>query len=318
MATSDHRAAPPDRRRPARTLTRCCRRGGAVLVRAAADFYRNGGFGWAGAVAYYGLLSLVPLLLVAGTVASAFVDPERAAERLTAALAGFLPPGGRPLDPLVRHAFARNRRLGLGSLLVLLWTGRQVIGALRRGLNLVSDVDETDEHPLRQLLVEAVLLVAVGGMVGVALTADALWKQLWEALGVEPARHRTLVRVVPAVGYAGLVFGIYALVYGLVPRGARGRAAVLVGAATATGLFLAARSLVLAHAQRLALHYAQVYGALAPALLLLVWGWLVAVLTLFAGSLASHVKVMVLEGRSATEAARRHVSRPTGPATDAP
>ena len=50
---------------------------------------------------------------------------------------------------------------------------------------------------------------------------------------------------------------------------------------------------------------------------LMVWTWLVALLTLFAGSLASHVKVMLLEGHSAAEAARRHVSRPSDGAADA-
>ena len=39
------------------------------------------------------------------------------------------------------------------------------------------------------------------------------------------------------------------------------------------------------------------------------WGWLLGLIILFGGSLASHVKVMVIEGRSASEAEWRHVAQ---------
>jgi uncharacterized BrkB/YihY/UPF0761 family membrane protein len=54
--------------------------------------------------------------------------------------------------------------------------------------------------------------------------------------------------------------------------------------------------------------FALIYGPLALAALLLTWGWILGLIILFGGSLASHVKVMVIEGRGALEAERRHVA----------
>ena len=42
---------------------------------------------------------------------------------------------------------------------------------------------------------------------------------------------------------------------------------------------------------------------------MLFWAWFVALITLFGGALASHVKVMAIEGASAEEAERRHVDK---------
>jgi hypothetical protein len=48
---------------------------------------------------------------------------------------------------------------------------------------------------------------------------------------------------------------------------------------------------------------------LALAALMLTWSWVLGLIELFGGFLASHVKVMVIEGRSAQEAERRHVAQ---------
>ena len=52
-----------------------------------------------------------------------------------------------------------------------------------------------------------------------------------------------------------------------------------------------------------------IYGPLALAALLLTWAWVVSVIVLFGGSLASHINVMLVEGSSAQDAERRHVAR---------
>jgi hypothetical protein len=77
---------------------------------------------------------------------------------------------------------------------------------------------------------------------------------------------------------------------------------------TATGLVLAARAIFLATLDRLWASFALIYGPLALAALLLTWGRFLGLILLFGGSLASHVKVMVIEGWSAQEAERCHVA----------
>lgn len=100
-------------------------------------------------------------------------------------------------------------------------------------------------------------------------------------------------------------------------RGATGRSqgldvAVPVeqwGAGTATALFLLTEGIFGRVADRIWATLSVLYGSLALAVLLLSWSWYVALITLACGGFASHIKVMILERRSATEAGERHVHR---------
>jgi uncharacterized BrkB/YihY/UPF0761 family membrane protein len=93
-----------------------------------------------------------------------------------------------------------------------------------------------------------------------------------------------------------------------VPHGERDARAALTGALAATILVLVIRAIFLGILDRLWASFSLIYGPLALAALLLTWSWILGLIILFGGSLASHVKVMVVEGRSAQEAERRHVA----------
>lgn len=309
MGILDQYARRQDQRRRAERLQQRCARGTSLLFRSARDLYLNDGLSWAGALAYYGLLSVFPLLLVAAAIAPAFVTPEWAAQRLTEALVGLALQEPQRVDAVVRHAFAYERGVGFGSILVLLWSGRLVVGTLAQALNLVSDVDQTTDSVLRRTVVEAVLLLLIGALFGLALASSFLVQRLWDVFRGVPDQRGVLVDVTSAAVRAVLVFGTYTLVYWFVPRGLREWRAVLVGAGIATLLVLVARSVFLAYARWSEQYYGLVYGPLAPTLILMVWAWVLALITLFGGSLASHVKVMVIQGQSAAEAEQRHVAR---------
>jgi len=69
-----------------------------------------------------------------------------------------------------------------------------------------------------------------------------------------------------------------------------------------------ARAIALAVLNRPWASYSLIYGPLTLVALLLTWGWILGPITLFGGSLASHVKVMLIEGGGAAEAEQRHVA----------
>jgi uncharacterized BrkB/YihY/UPF0761 family membrane protein len=79
-----------------------------------------------------------------------------------------------------------------------------------------------------------------------------------------------------------------------------------VGAVTATALFLLAHAGFVLAMRWLWGNLSLVYGPIAVATVLLTWAWYVGMIVLFGASLASHAKVMRLEGQSAREAGRRH------------
>lgn len=278
-------------------------RGRLVLVQSVRDLRASGALELAAALAFYALVSLFPLLLAGAVVASYVVEPAWAVARITALLGEFVPRGEVEVAAIVDAAVSQRGRVGLLSLVVLAASGRRVLGALTEALNRVSDVDARADSLARRALVELALLGGIGGLFGLALSARPLLALLGGAAGW--AGTATALRAV-------LLMMTFFLVYTVVPRGARDPRAALVGAGAATGLFLLARWLFLLWVGRLWGDLTLIYGPLAVGTVLLLWAWYVALITLFGGALASHTKVMVVEGGSGATAQQRHVGRESG------
>ncbi|HLM22251.1 MAG TPA: YhjD/YihY/BrkB family envelope integrity protein, partial [Propionibacteriaceae bacterium] len=130
-----------------------------------------------------------------------------------------------------------------------------------------------------------------------------LWESVWGSGVATP-----LSWVLGAAIHALLLVIAFFALYTVAPHGERNARSALIGALAATVLVLVARSVFLALLDRLWASFALIYGPIALAALLLSWGWILSLIILFGGSLASHVKVMVIEGRSAAEAEQRHVA----------
>lgn len=274
------------------------------------DVWANNLMEWAAALAFYAVLSVFPLLLAAVALAAYVVEPGWAAARLGDLLDGFVPPGVLDLDAVVDAAVAERRRVGLLAIAAWLFAGRRILGALVTALDRVSDVDAREESWRRRVLVEVVLLGGLGALFAAALSAGALVDLAWGAAGRNGGS--ALADAAGAVLHALLlVAGFYAL-YAFVPRGERSRRAALLGAVVAAALFLVARTGFRLAAGWLWDSFGLVYGPIALAALLLAWAWYVGMVVLFGGSLASHAKAMLVEGRTAEDAERRHVARKAG------
>ncbi len=233
------------------------------------------------------------------------------AARLSSLLEGFVPPGVVAVDPIVTAAIEARRRVGLFAILVWLVAGRRILGALVTALDRVSDVDEREESLRRRVLVEVVLLAGIGALFLAALSARWLVGLLGEAVWGTGASHPAAWVVGATVHAVLLVAAFYAL-YTFVPQGKRNRRSALLGAVAATGLFLVARVGFLTVLDRLWDSFTLIYGPLTIAALLLLWTWVVSLIVLFGGSLASHINAMLIEGSSGREAELRHVARKPG------
>ena len=279
-----------------------------VLRQTVRDVWAGNIMEWAAALAFYVVLSVFPLVLAGAAFAAYVVEPTEVASRLASLLDGFVPSGVVDLEPIVLAAIGARRRVGLFAILVWLVAGRRILGALVTALDRVSDVDERDESLERRAGVEVVLLAGIGSLFLAALSARWLLGLLGEAVWGTGTTHPAAWVVGAIVHALVLVAASYAL-YTFVPFGARDRRSALVGAVTATALFLVARAALRASLDPLWASFTLIYGPLAIAALLLLWAWIVGLIVLFGGSLASHITVILIEGRSAGEAERRHVAR---------
>lgn len=279
-----------------------------VLRQTLRDAWAGQAMEWAAALSFYGVLSLFPLLLAGAAVASYVVPPALVTARLSAVVETILPANVVDVDPIVSAAIAARGQVGLFAILLWLFAGRRILGALITALDRVSDVDSRHETVTRRALVELVFLAGIGVMFLIALVARSLLGLLWESIWGTGATTPTAWALGAAIHALLLVIAFFAL-YTVVPHGERNARAALIGAIVATVLVLVVRAVFLAALNRLWTSFSLIYGPLALAALLLTWGWILGLIILFGGALASHVKVMVIEGRSAQEAARRHVAR---------
>jgi membrane protein len=278
-----------------------------VLRQTLCDVWAAQAMEWAAALAFYGVLSVFPLLLAGAVVASYVVSPTVVTARLSAFVEGILPAGVVDIDPIVSAAIAARGQVGLSVIVLWVLAGRRILGALVTALDRVSDVDARHETVRRRALVELVALAGIGLLFLVALLARSLLGFVWEAVWGTGVNTPLRWAVGAAVHALVLVVAFFAL-YTVVPHGERNPRAALIGAIAATVLVLVVRAIFLAALDRLWASFALIYGPLTLAALLLTWGWFLGLIVLFGGSLASHVKVMVIEGRSASEAERRHVA----------
>jgi membrane protein len=266
---------------------------------------------WAAALACYGVLSVFPLLLAGAAVASYVVSPSVVTARLSVFVEGILPAGVVDVDPIVSAAIAARGQVGLSIIVLWVLAGRRILGALVTALDRVSDVDARHETVRRRALVELVVLAGIGLLFLLAVVARSLLGFVWQAVWGSTASTPLAWVVGAAVHLVLLVIAFFAL-YTVVPHGERNARAALIGAIAATVLVVIARAIFMAVLDRLWASFELIYGPLTLAALLLTWGWFLGLIILFGGSLASHVKVIVIEGRSPAEAERRHVAHKAG------
>lgn len=278
-----------------------------IVAQTARDLWAGSILEWSSSLAFYAFLSLFPLLIAILIVASYIVDAAWATERATDFLGRYLPEGGEEIGSIIESAVAERRRIGVLSFVILLFTGRRVLGVLTKGLNHVSDVDEQDDRLGRRIGVELSLVLGLVALGFLILAAPPLVDFTWHAIRIVPGSDGFQVTVVAGALRMLLLLAIFTLVYAYVPRGERIWRAVLIGAGTATALFVIAEGAFGMAGDRIRGNLTLIYGPLALAAILLSWAWYVAVITLVCGGFASHIKVMIFERGSAKQARQEHV-----------
>lgn len=278
-----------------------------VLSMSVRDMATDNGPHWAAAIAYYGLLSVFPLLLALVSLAAYFVDPARAVEQAVDLLGRFLPEGRDEVAKTVRGVLDERGTAGLLSTLLLLWTGSRAFAVLTTALNIACDADEP-YGLIERARLQVGMLLTVGLLFFLALFSNLALGIIRQALGWVPALQDPAIHLLTLVVPGVILLLALFLVYRYVPRIRLSRSASLAGSATATLLFLAAQPLFVAYLQRFA-RYNLVYGSLSIVIAMLVWGWVVSLVVLFGGEIASHVQMLVVDGLSPEEVEARHSAR---------
>lgn len=271
------------------------------------NFTHDNGFQWAAAIAYYGLLSVFPLVLLVISLAAFIVDAQWAVDKASELLETLIPAQTLQIEELIDGAIELRARATAVSLFFLLFTGSQVFSILTQALNVAYDVGRHyawwKRHLMRlgQAIIIGTLFV-VG--LGARLLLDLFWGQLSVLEGQAELVREGVRWLLPLI----LLVLAFFLTYRYVPRRNVSHRAALTGAITATVLFVAARPLFLSYLNRFG-EYNLIYGSLTFLIILVLWAWLVAIILLLGGHVAAHTQKVLIEGQPADEVERRHELR---------
>ena len=246
---------------------------GAFALRSLKAFRKNQGLLLAGAVAYYALLSLVPMLLLALVVLSHFVEPSLLLETLERYL-GWLLPGQAPMVVAELSAFIEHRQvLSWVLFATMLFFSSLAFTVLENAMSIIFYHRVVERH--RHFMVSVVLpycyVLALGaGFLLVTMVAGslvALGEQSIDFLGrawsLDPVSSFALY----VLGVAGEVLIITSL-YLVMPVGRLSFRHALIGGVVATVLWELMRHFLVWYFARLS-QVGVVYGSLTTAIVVL-------------------------------------------------
>jgi len=281
-------------RRPSR-LGRAARRVWAIFRLAVKTFLRIDGAQWAGAFAFNAFFSLFPVMILLVTIASFFVDRDRAGTEVVAYMESYVPISGE----MQRHIFdalagvvQAREQAGAVALLVLVWSAIQCFTTLICATNRAwgTEVYSWWRLPLKSLA----LLGVTAGAVLVGMATPVLVKMAKDWLfPVNDFRSWVYALGSFVIPLSVMFFGL-TLFYRLAPRRPTQFTEVWAAALCATALLQTAESLFVIYLKNFATLNA-VYGAFGGIMALLLWIYLSGCIFIFGACLCA----AQAEGRSA-------------------
>jgi membrane protein len=266
----------------------------SLLGRLAVDFRRNQGLLLAGAVAYYTLLSLVPLFALLLVALSHLVDQERLIHTVAINLE-FLVPGQAPEITAQVATFLRHRdAIGGIGVAALLFFSAMAFSILENAMAMIFHhrVPTKRRHAALSAIIPYLFVMALGaGLLLVTLITgglEAVGHRSLHVLGQDwslARLSRTLLHLLGMTGSALMLTALYMVLP--VQRVTFRRA--LVGAVAATGLWEIVRHVLVWYFQKLSLVNV-VYGSLATAIIVLVTLETAALILLFGAQLIAELE----------------------------
>lgn len=264
---------------------------GHFLLRTVKAFRANQGLLLAGAVAYYALLSIVPLLILIVIVLSHVIEPAELLDTIARYLAWLLP-GQAPaiVDELAKFVSHREF-IGWVLLATMLFFSSLAFTVLENAMSVIflHRVAVRRRHFMVSALLPYAYILALGvGLLLVTLVAGSL-----QAMGDESVRlfgHEWSLSGFSGVllyllGFAGEVF-VLASVYLVMPVGRLALRHALIGAVTAALLWELSRHVLVWYFGTLS-QVNVVYGSLTTAIVVLLSLEVAATLLLFGAQVIS-------------------------------
>ena len=229
----------------------------------------------AAALAYYGILSLFPLLLFLVFLGSQFLDSADSRLALNEGLEELIPAASDIVRQTVDQSVAARGSIGLIAGIGLLWSASTLFNALTVSLNVIWDASPRPFWKRRAIAAVSVItigLLFIASITFSALAAIPLSDQLTGLLGY----------VNFSVGLIASVLLFWLVYYGIPNKTVNPRG-TLAGAILAALLWQFAKSAFALYISSGLTNYGAIYGSLASVIALILWAYISA-LILFLGA----------------------------------
>ncbi len=248
-----------------------------VARRTVTDFLAEEGIQWSGAVAFYLVLSIPPLLIAATSIAITVIGEEAASRFISQQVVRFLPAEREVVREIARSTVSGAGPAALVSIAFLLFSGTRVFAALVVAIHVMWRRIEGPGFVRRQTL-RLVLLVVVGGLFAVAGALELGLAIAGDALGLpQLVRWLLVAQLLPVALSVAALFTVFKLV----PRRAATWRSALVGALLGALLLRAAQAAFTAYLQRVG-GFDSAYGPLAGLAAVLTWALVASAIILLA------------------------------------
>lgn len=287
-------------------MVRRLRYAGRIIWQSFKDFNHDNGPEWAASIAYYSLLSVFPLLLAVVAISSFFISPAYTMDQTVRFLSTILPTGGPQIINIVQEAIKARSGISILSILLLLGGGMQVFGTVMKALNIAYTTGENFTF-LKRILFQLWMVLTLGVLSLLVLASQVVINLFFSQIKNQIA-GAILLQVVLEIVNAILLLVIYLLTYRFVPRCPVKWRSAFWGALVSTLLFITARPMFTGYITYFA-HFNLVYGSLAIVITLIIWAWVMALILLFGGEVASHVQAFKIERKPVEVIEARHIRR---------
>ena len=263
------------------------RRAWAVLYVAVKKFLGIDGAQWTGAFAFNAFFSLFPLMVLLVTIASHFVDRDRAGKWVIACTESYVPLSGamqHQVFGIIAGVIKAREQAGAVAFLILVWAALQCFTTLICATNRAwcAAAPNWWRLPLKSLVLLSITAGAV--LLGIALPVLLRIAKGWlsPAHGFRSAVYGLGSFLIPLV----VVFFSLSLFYKLAPRRPTRFGEVWAAALCATVLLRASESLFVIYLKDYATLNA-VYGAFGGIMALLLWIYLSGCVFIFGACLCA-------------------------------
>lgn len=242
----------------------------------------------AAAISYYTLLSLFPLTL--GLIAiMSFVQEAPSPDTITNWVTSFLPGSENLVTVNIEAVLAVRGTMGVFAVLGLFWAGSAVFGGITRSINRAWDV-QTD----RPLYISKARQLVMAGLTGLLLMFSitiTTFLRVYERFAEidVPYGHMLVGTTSLAILHVSsllLVIAVFLMLYKFMPNTKTEWKYIWVGAVVGAILFETTKNMFIVYLNTFT-DFANVYGALAPVVALLLWAYVSGLILILGAELSS-------------------------------